>query len=184
MDTSFNYIDEWKQRELESMIQQGEEYKNQISYLEDQIEKASKELQQAKNEHQEKTGISPSLVRTNDRIGKGYEDPELDRLYKQREYADDSYWKYKRENNFYSNYAWSKDFEDRCRKEIDKHFKKLQNKVEAKIGDIIKIKHLGEDNYEFEGTKGNCKVEVIFAGGYNIQRLHTRWIIKSGKSII
>lgn len=179
-----DYIEEWKEKELQSMIQQGEEYKNQIKYLENEIDKATKKLQQAKNEYQEKTGISPSLVRTNDRIGKGYEDPELNKLYKQREIADDNYWEYKRKNSFYSNYVWSKDFEDRCKKEIDKHFKKLQTKVENKIGQIIKIKHLGGDDYYFQGEKGNCKVEVILAGGYNIQRLHTRWIIKNMQAII
>lgn len=64
------------------------------------------------------------------------------------------------------------------KKDIDKHFKTLQTKVENKIGNIIQIQHLGGDNYKFIGELNNCNVEVILAGGYNIQRLHTRWVIK------
>lgn len=64
------------------------------------------------------------------------------------------------------------------KEDIDKHFNTLQTKVENKIGTILEIKHLGGDDYRFKGELGECKVEVILAGGYNIQRLHTRWIIK------
>lgn len=69
-------------------------------------------------------------------------------------------------------------------KAINQHFKVLQAKVEAKIGEIVKIfpyNHSGGD-YHFEGTTGDCDVEVIMAGGYNVQRLHTRWIIRNVKS--
>lgn len=68
---------------------------------------------------------------------------------------------------------------DIFKKDIDKHFDKLQAKVENKIGKIIKIDSYGGDDYAFEGEKGKCVVEVILAGGYNIQRLHTRWIVKN-----
>jgi hypothetical protein len=64
--------------------------------------------------------------------------------------------------------------------EVDIHFNKLQNKVEDKIGKILKIEPTGENGYDFSfiGESGNCEIKVILAGGYNIQRLHTRWIIK------
>lgn len=61
--------------------------------------------------------------------------------------------------------------------QVDKHFETLQNKVEAKIGKIIKIYQVNGNIYTFEGETDNCNVEVILAGGYNVQRLHTRWII-------
>lgn len=62
---------------------------------------------------------------------------------------------------------------------VDKHFDTLQNKVEKKIGKITSIYHRGDDDYEFTGTDGKCAVEVILAGGYNIQKLHTRWIVRN-----
>ena len=64
-------------------------------------------------------------------------------------------------------------------KEIDNHFQKLQQKVEDVIGNITMIKPTGENGYDylFVGTNGSCEVKVILAGGYNIQRLHTRWIV-------
>lgn len=71
------------------------------------------------------------------------------------------------------------EFEEDAKKEIDSHFKKLQQKVESIIGNITMIKPIGENGYDylFVGTNGRCEVKVILAGGYNIQRLHTRWII-------
>lgn len=67
---------------------------------------------------------------------------------------------------------------EKVKKAVEDHYKTLQNKVERKIGKIIKIEKLGGYDYKFEGELDNCVVEVIIAGGYNIQRRHTRWIIK------
>ena len=61
--------------------------------------------------------------------------------------------------------------------DVDKHFETLQAKVEKKIGKIIEIAQINGNIYSFQGELDNCYVEVILAGGYNIQRLHTRWII-------
>lgn len=67
---------------------------------------------------------------------------------------------------------------EKIKKDIRKHYDLLQAKVEKKIGKIKGLEYLGGYNYRFEGELGNCMVEVIEAGGYNIQRRHTRWIIK------
>lgn len=69
--------------------------------------------------------------------------------------------------------------EKKVEKDIIEHYKILQAKVEKKIGKILKVEHLGGYDYEFEGENGTCKVEVVMAGGYNIQRRHTRWIVKN-----
>lgn len=71
---------------------------------------------------------------------------------------------------------------ERIKKDIRKHYKMLQDKVEKKIGKIIKIEKLGGYDYGFEGELDKCVVEVIYAGGYNVQRRHTRWIIKKNYS--
>ena len=69
---------------------------------------------------------------------------------------------------------------EKVEKMVNNHFDKLQAKVEAKIGKIEKIQATGSNghDYIFKGENGSCSVEVIGAGGYNIQRYHTRWIIK------
>ena len=68
--------------------------------------------------------------------------------------------------------------QEKMEKDVRNHFNTLQAKVEKKIGKILEIESLGGSDYRFIGEEGNCSVEVILAGGYNIQRLHTRWIIK------
>lgn len=91
------------------------------------------------------------------------------------------------ENHKYSNkhyYAWTysgnqseEHIKAIIKLSVDKHFEALQQKVEKKIGKIIKIYQVNGNIYTFEGELDNCNVEVILAGGYNVQRLHTRWII-------
>lgn len=66
-------------------------------------------------------------------------------------------------------------------KAVDHHFNMLQAKVEKKIGKIIEIESLGGSDYKFIGEQDWCYVEVINAGGYNIQCAHTRWIIKKNR---
>ena len=61
--------------------------------------------------------------------------------------------------------------------QVEKHFEALQEKVEKVIGKIIEIESFG-NYYKFIGENGNCNVDVILAGGYNVQKLHTRWLIK------
>lgn len=68
-------------------------------------------------------------------------------------------------------------------KEVDKHFEQLQNKVEKKIGKITGITTIGNNgcDYIFQGEDGKCQIKVVNAGGWNIQRRHTRWTISEVK---
>jgi formyltetrahydrofolate synthetase len=87
-----------------------------------------------------------------------------------------------KENKYYYNlfYKGRNTVKANIEKDIRKHYQSLQSKVEKKIGKIINIEKTGNNgfNYYMQGEISNCFVEVILAGGYNIQRLHTRWIIK------
>lgn len=70
---------------------------------------------------------------------------------------------------------------ERLEKSVKDHYDDLQAKVEQKIGKIKYITKTGNNGYDYrmENSKGDSvAVEVIMAGGYNIQRRHTRWIIK------
>lgn len=86
------------------------------------------------------------------------------------------YWEYYNNNKYYF-LVQSRNGIETIKKDIEKHYETLQNKVQKKIGQIKEIKKLGGYDYRFIGELGECGVEVILAGGYNIQRLHTRWII-------
>ena len=92
---------------------------------------------------------------------------------------------------FYTKYSWSEYYkyyyitDEDIRKDAEKEAKywvlDLISRVEKKCGQITKWDlHLDIDalNGWVEGTKGNAEIETIFAGGWNIQRLHTRVLVK------
>lgn len=61
---------------------------------------------------------------------------------------------------------------------VDSHFEALRDKVEKNIGTITKIVRTGGPNdYVITGESGDSvSIQVVMAGGYNKQRLHTRWV--------
>lgn len=167
------YVKEWKAQELEG-------YRVALENWKKELEKLSKNIVDKK---EYKSELIQKYIDTNGKqpeVSNGrYTDPEISKASKDLGDANDKYISYKYSNRFFADYGFSKDFEERCKKEIDRHFKELQNKVEKKIGKIIKIQDLGGDDYAFEGENGKCVINVVWAGGYNIQRLHTRWIVKN-----
>ncbi|WP_299997794.1 hypothetical protein [uncultured Clostridium sp.] len=163
-------VEEWKETELENYKERYQNYLKERENLKKEYDNLCIEF----SELRAKLG-NPDRVGDN-YYNKKYENEELESLYKKRENAHYSYVDYAfNKNQLFSTYGHD---EIRWKKEIDKRFKKLQAKVETKIGEILKIEHLGGDDYLFEGKEAHCKVEVIMAGGYNIQRLHTRWVVK------
>ena len=79
-----------------------------------------------------------------------------------------------------------KDREERLIKIIEREAKSKEQKLIARVnkavGTIIKAENLydgvnGELNGIIQGTNGTCKIETIYAGGYNIQCLHYRVLI-------
>lgn len=170
-----DYVEQWKRRELEGYKIALAKWKEKLEQLQAEEDIAKEEFQQAKKDYAEKhNGNYPETV--NGR----FTDETVHQAYRKRKYAEDVYISARfRENRFFAEYGFRNDFEERAKKEIERHFNQLQSKVEKKIGKIIKIESFGGDDYAFEGEKGDCIVEVIWAGGYNIQRLHTRWIVKN-----
>ena len=67
-------------------------------------------------------------------------------------------------------------------KQVEIKNKNLFNKVERQVGQITEAHlHIGVDgniNGTVNGEKGNAKVTTIYAGGYNIQCLHYRVLVK------
>lgn len=59
----------------------------------------------------------------------------------------------------------------------------LIKRVNKEVGKIVKALDLkvgvnGELNGKIQGENGICKIETIYAGGYNIQCLHYRVLVK------
>ena len=190
------YVDEWKQEELERSI---EWYNHLLVKYNEMLEETKMECSywNDRNYFIEKKGMTPEQVKEeHDRLRSIKKNFEMD--YKSALATMEKFMIRDKENCGYEVYAVEQmtygTYERKCyrvqflideekekevlMKLIDKHFDTLQAKVEKKIGKIVEIESLGGWDYMFIGTEGQCKVEVILAGGYNIQRLHTRWIIK------
>ena len=192
---NFELVNEWKEKELEKTIESFEEFLKQYDlFLEEGSEIIDKHnykryhalnelnlLEKDNSELTDKEKESISIIVED--INRKYEDYYL------------RYNNFKKNNSYYYtlqskllylrnklNNNTQKTIDNAVevfKKDIDKHFNKLQAKVENKIGTILEIYHLGGYDYKFKGELSSCKVEVILAGGYNIQRLHTRWIVKN-----
>lgn len=92
---------------------------------------------------------------------------------------------------FYEKYTWSEyykyyyitdeEIEKECKKESKYWVLDLISRVEKKVGEITKWNLRLADrclNGYVEGTKGTATIETIYAGGWNIQCLHTRVLVK------
>jgi hypothetical protein len=164
----FKIVNEWKEQELESCK---EAYKAYLA--------KSKELKEVSEKNKLAFFEARAKATNKEKVNGYYVDEDLKRLHhlKEKSYTEYCFYTYK-ENSFFNECYGLKDVEEKCKKKIDKHFEKLQAKVVDKIGYILEIANINGNIYRFKGELGECKVEVIMAGGYNVQRLHTRWIIK------
>ena len=81
---------------------------------------------------------------------------------------------------FENNTTLEEEIEKIAQKETDNYKKQIEKKVKKHVGNIIEWE-LGNMEYIVHGTEGKAKVEAIYAGGYNIQRLHVRVIVKKLK---
>lgn len=72
--------------------------------------------------------------------------------------------------------------EKHVRKNAETFCKKLMNRVEKKCGNIVNVDDLHLNGSELNGIvigdKGTANVYTVLAGGYNVQCLHQRVLVK------
>ena len=78
-------------------------------------------------------------------------------------------------------YQTDEDIEKEAERDSKYYILNLIHRVSEKVGEITKWE-LWDAGNELNGwvwgTKGNAKIETILAGGYNVQCLHTRVLVK------
>lgn len=71
---------------------------------------------------------------------------------------------------------------ERAAKDADSHRRAIEQRVRKYIGEVIKVDKCPGDGWYLLGDSGNkCHMYFIEAGGYNIQCLHIRCIVKPVK---
>ena len=73
---------------------------------------------------------------------------------------------------------------ERAHKDAEQHRKWIENKVEKMLGKVEEVAKVHGDGWYLHGSNGKVgHMWFVAAGGYNIQRLHTRCLIKEVKNV-
>jgi len=78
-------------------------------------------------------------------------------------------------------FAWAKEENEKA---AERFVKTLEERIKGVVGEIQSITTYSTENgggWQVIGTTGKANVIQIYAGGYNIQRLHIRNLIKKVK---
>lgn len=172
------YINNWKKQEVDNTLDYYEKLNDQYNELIEEWDTLPSELrthyrfyeklERFNASEDEKQKYKDIYTHRNEFMEGKKGAIEFLRKYREKPYGSDEPFKFNKEKA-----------KPEIQKAVDRHFNELQSKVEKKIGKITNIYHAGGNDYQFKGTDGSCAVEVIQAGGYNIQRLHTRWIVRN-----
>lgn len=74
--------------------------------------------------------------------------------------------------------------EKRAKSDAEKHRKWIEDKIRKMLDEVDTIEELPDDGWLVKGTNGKtAHMWFVAAGGYNIQRLHTRCLIKEVKNV-
>jgi hypothetical protein len=126
--------------------------------------------------------------RLNDKINLFYKeanqkvkDFQIENQMSQKEFDDVNYLTHNGCSDKTKEEIWTK-IKKRVNKEAKMKALKLQYQVEKKAGKVLKvdlyINSIGELNGTVQGEKATVNLTTILAGGYNIQRLHVRTIVR------
>lgn len=123
-------------------------------------------------------GDEPQYVKRNDETAK-----KLDQIMK-------DYWSnfpsYISNNKHYTWWTIEESYKKMVERDIKAKRETFIKRINNICGNIVDVNYLnvslnGELNGYVKGDKGKAKVETILAGGYNIQCLHARVLVKEFK---
>lgn len=154
------------------------------------LEKWQKKLEEANAESNKLNEIPEQLKKLQKELADQIIESSLKHRAKMYKDSSEMEWKdfikkYGRSDyEYYMGYS-DKDFREKVTKDANADAKywilNLVSRVEKKVGEITEWKlwfATNSLNGYVIGTKGSAKVETIIAGGYNIQCLHNRVLVK------
>ena len=170
MQTIKEFISKWEEAEIEWM-------KSMVSKLKD-----LKTSVYAFTEKEEYKGrINEEINGLYKEANQKIKDFQVENQMSQKEFDDVNYLTHAGCSDKTREEIWTK-IKKRVNKEAKMKALKLQYQVEKKAGKVLKvdlyINSIGELNGTVQGEKATVNLTTILAGGYNIQRLHIRTIVR------
>lgn len=171
-----------------------------IEYAQKQLKRLNEEYEQAKIKETDQPKIAPISNEEIPQVLKEYqetlenelfeEDMRLKRMY-QEDYSTLGYEKYRQKYtgmiSFADDlrYASEEKIRNTSKKRANQFITNLYRKIKEKVGNIkyCALYFNGRDiNGRIYGENCDLHLTTILAGGYNIQRLHNRYLIKEVKT--
>lgn len=182
------FINQWKERAIQFYFEELDNYneifkeRNEISRELRRLEKINSDLWEQVKSEEDYDKLSKEIEKNNF---------ELNEVEKQYKIANEIARKKAKEielSSFVKDaLCYGKESKNRIIKLVEREAvakeKMLIARVNNAVGIILEAKALyvgvnGELNGYIKGEDGTCKIETIYAGGYNIQCLHYRVLVK------
>lgn len=182
------FINQWKERAIQYHFEELEEYKN-IFNKRDELCKEHRRLEKINSDYWNNINSEEDYEKVKKELEENVKQLTEIENEQKKEYENiKSILKEKEFSNvILDSINYGKEVKNRIVKVIEReaeHKEKLLiARVNKAVGIIVKALNLnvgvnGELNGYIEGENGTCKIETIYAGGYNIQCLHYRVLVK------
>lgn len=182
------FIEQWKERAIQFYFEELDNY-NEIFKERNEIGRELRRLEKINNDLWKQVESEEDYDKLSKEIEKN--NFELNEVEKQYKIANEIARKKAKEielSSFVKDaLCYGKESKNRIIKLVEREAvakeKMLIARVNKAVGIILEAKALyvgvnGELNGYIKGENGTCKIETIYAGGYNIQCLHYRVLVK------
>lgn len=178
----------WLQIDIQFATDEVKEANKKVSEAAEKVKQLTAKVEQLKGENEEFKAVPEALVRLQNELENSWNKNAFYRrdLYRSK-YKEMGYKQFVNEYGYHAyeeRYLTDEHIKRKNKVAAQSYIIDLVNRVKAKVGTItdysgIQLDSNGKSiNGTVKGTNGTAYVETIIAGGWNVQRLHLRTIVK------